>query len=301
MTRWILTLACLVPVAAVAADTCAPVTQSRKAALCRWVQRKYRLPEASPPQISEVSQVNGGCYRKLHFVGSGKRDFDAVLYLTPDQKYLVPELNDSTADPIAEEQRRQAEMKRQVEKDDGCASLGPAGAPVTVVVFSDFECPYCRRFAETLRQVASEEKRVRFLFRNLPLEMHPWARQAAETAACVERQSGEAFWRVHDYLFENQQELTPENLTPRLMGFAGSLRGVRPGQVRECVAKHVSAPRLYGDAALAAALHVSGTPTVFVNGERLGSGAPTREHLLTVIREALPEAKLSTKHPADSR
>lgn len=297
MMRWILTLACLAPVAAVAADTCAPVTQSRKTVLCRWVQRKYRLPEAFPPRISEVSQVNGGCYREIHFVGSGKRDFDAVLYLTPDQRYLVPELNDSTADPIAEEQQRQAEMRRHIEKDDGSASLGPSGAPVAVVVFSDFECPYCRKFAETLRQVASEEKRVRFVFRNLPLEMHPWAKQAAETAACVERQSGEAFWRVHDYLFENQQEITIENLTPRLMGFTGSLRGVRAGQVRECVAKHVSAPRLQGDAALAAALHVTATPTVFVNGERLTSGAPTREHLLTLIREALPEAKLSITSP----
>ena len=301
MTRSILALACLAPVAAVAADMCTPITQSRKTALCRWVQRKYRLPEASPPQIAEVSLVNGGCYRKLHFVVSGKREFDAVLYLTPDQKYLVPELNDLTADPIAEEQRRQAEMRREMENDDGCASLGPAGAPVTLVVFSDFECPYCRRFAETLRQVASEEKRVRFLFRNLPLEMHPWAKPAAEIAACVERQSGEAFWRVHDYLFEHQQELTPGNLTPRLMGFAGSLRGVRAGQVRECVEKHVSAPRLQADVALATELHVSGTPTVFVNGARLGSGAPTREHLLTVIREALSEAELAINRSAASR
>jgi protein-disulfide isomerase len=236
----------------------------------------------------------------LHFVGSGKREFDAVLYLTPDQKYLVPELNDLTADPIAEDRRRQAEMRRQMERDDGCAPLGPAGAPVTVVVFSDFECPYCRRFAETLRQVASEEKQVRFLFRNLPLEMHPWAKPAAEIAACVETQNGEAFWRVHDYLFEHQQELTPGNLTPRLIDFAGSLRGVHRGQVRQCVEKRAAAPRLQADAALAAALHVTGTPTVFVNGERLGSGAPTREHLLTVIREALPQ-QLSTKRPAASR
>jgi protein-disulfide isomerase len=290
MIRWIFTLACIAPVVAVAADACAPVPQSRKTALCRWVQLKYRLPEASTPQISEVSQVSGSCYRKLHFVGSGKREFDAVLYLTPDQKYLVPELNDLTADPIAEEQRQKAEMRRQMEKDEGHAWLGPARAPVTVVVFSAFECPYCRRFAETLRQVAAEEKRVRFLFRNLPLEMHPWAKPAAEIAACVERQSGEAFWRVHDYLFEHQQELTAENLTSRLMGFAGSLRGVHAGGIRACVEHRVSAPLLHGDAALAAELHVSGTPTVFVNGERLGSGAPTREHLLTLIREALPEA-----------
>src|SRR5690349_20690228 len=124
MTLWILTLVCLAPMAAAAADTCSPITQSRKTALCTWVQRKYRLPETSPPRISEISLVNTGCYRKLHFVATGQGSLDAVLYLTPDQKYLVPELNDLTMDPIAEERRKQAEVRRQLERDDGCPSLG---------------------------------------------------------------------------------------------------------------------------------------------------------------------------------
>jgi protein-disulfide isomerase len=82
------------------------------------------------------------------------------------------------------------------------------------------------------------------------------------------------------------------------MGFAGLLRGLNAGQVRECVEKRLSNTRIQGDAALATVLLVSGTPTVFVKGERLGSGAPTREHLLTAIREALPDARLSVRRSA---
>lgn len=300
MTRWILTLVCLAPVVTVAASRCGLITEDRAAALARWVQRKYRLPDGSPAKISEISPVEGGCYTRLHFVGSGRHNIDVVLYLTPDQKFLVPELIDFTIDPIAEENRRQAATRRDLEIDDGAASLGPANAAVRIVVFSDFECPFCRKFAETLRQVASE-KGARFLFRNLPLPMHPWARQAAEAAACAQIQSAEAFWRVHDYLFQHQQEINPENVGQRVMSVAGPLHGVRPEQVRACIEKHLSAPRVQRDIALAASSQVTGTPTVFVNGERIGSGAPTREHLLTLIREAQREAGPPVKGPVGTR
>ncbi len=278
---------CLTSGIAVAANTCAPVTEDRKLSLCRYVQRKYRLADESRPSISEVSEISGSCYRKLRFVASGKRKFDVSLYLTPDQKFLVPELYDSTIDPIVEEKQRQLAMRRDLEKDDGRPSLGPADAPVTIVVFSDFQCPYCRTFAQTLKQIASEEKRVRFLFRNMPLEIHAWAKPAAEIAACVQMQSRESFWRVHDYLFEHQRELSPENLRPQLMGFISTLRGVRVEQVGECVDKQLARPRIQRDLALAAENKVSGTPSVFVNGQPVTSGAPTREYLLTLIRENL--------------
>ena len=290
MIRWIRIVTWLAPVfAGAASNTCAPMTEARKAALCRYVQRKYHLPEDSPPTISEMSNVSGSCYRKLRFVAPGKRKFGITPYLTPDRRFLVSELNDLAVDPVAEEKRMQVEARRNLEKDDGRASLGASNAPVTVVVFSDFECPYCKKFAETLRQVAVDEKKVRFLFRNLPLEMHPWAKPAAEIAACVDMQNPEAFWLVHDYLFEHQRELRAENLNQQVMGFVGSLRGVRVSQVHECAEKHLAMPRIQRDLALASASKVSGTPSVFVNGQPANGGALTREYLLTLVRENLRE------------
>lgn len=295
LLRFMCALTCLTPALTAAANICAPMTEKRKVALCRYVQRKYRLGEESRLTISEVSEINDRCYRKLRFVASGNRQFEVSLYLTPDQRFLLPELNDSALDPVIEEKRRLMEARRDLEEDDGLPLLGPKNAPVSIVVFSDFQCPYCRRLAETLKQIAWQEREVRILFRNMPLGNHSWAKQAAETAACVQMQNREAFWRVHDYLFEHQNELTPQNLLHQLTAYLGSIHTVRVEQVRKCVLEQQALPRIQLDLAVAAANKVHGTPTVFVNGQPLNGGTPTREHLLTLIRETLNEAAAATK------
>ena len=220
---------------------------------------------------------------------SGKPQLDISLYLTPDQRFLVPELNDSTVNPNVEEERRRLAARKELEKDDGRPALGPADAPVTIVVFSDFQCPYCRKFAETMKQVVSEEKRVRFLFRNMPLDMHAWAKPAANLAACVQMQNREAFWSVHDYLFDHQQELDPESLPSKMREFLRSLRNIRADKAIECANRGTPAPRIAEDVALASKNKVQGTPTVFVNGRRVNGGSLTREHILTLVQEALSE------------
>ncbi len=283
--RWTCAVLLLAPALEARTGVCAPITEERKASLCRYVQRKYRLADDVRPAIAEVSEMGGSCYRKLRFVASGKRNFDMSLFLSPDLRFLAPELNDTTIDPIAEEKRLQMQIRHNLEKDDGSPSLGSTNAPVAIVVFSDFQCPYCARLGETMKQISTQEKRVRFLFRNMPLNMHPWAKQAAETAACVQMQSPEAFWRVHDYLFEHQRELTPDNIGLKLKDFTTSLRSVRASQVGECLDMHLALPRIERDLSLASANKVSGTPTVFVNGQQAAGGAPTREYLLTLIRE----------------
>lgn len=293
MTRWLCVLACLGPVPSGFAETCAPITGARKAALVRYVQRKYRLATEARLTISEISEVGGGCYRKLRFEDAGQSShFDVSFYLTPDQRFLVTELNDSTGDPVAEEQSRFRARRQALEDDNGVASFGPANAPVTIVVFSDFQCPYCKRLADTLKQIVLQEKQVRLLFRNMPLDSHPWAELAAEMAACVQLQDGAAFWRVHDYLFEHQRELRPENVQRQLMVYVGSLPHVRAELVRDCLNRKRRLPQLQKDLALGRANNVRGTPTVFVNGSLVNGGAPTKEHLLTLIREAENEVAL---------
>jgi protein-disulfide isomerase len=88
--------------------------------------------------------------------------------------------------------------------DGEYAALGPATAPVTVVVFSDFECPYCKK----LRALLAAEPlitggKVRLVFRHMPMQSHKWAQKAAEAAVCAQLQNGDAFWHLHDSLFEN--------------------------------------------------------------------------------------------------
>lgn len=275
-----------------AADACAPLGDERRASLARYVQRRHRVPEEARVRISEASEVADTCYRKLRFQATNPRfHFDLTLYLAPDQRFLLTAIQDSSTDPIADEKARLAGLRRQLEQGDHIPSFGRDDAPVTMVVFSDFQCPFCKQLAETLNRnlVDQTGNQVRVLFRHLPLGMHAWARPAAEAAACVQLQDTEAFWKVHDFLFARQAEITPDNALQKLMTHVSTLQEVQIDQIRQCVEQGGAQTRLREDLAVALANNVRAVPTLFVNGVRV-DGVPQREQLLTLIREALAES-----------
>ena len=286
MPLFVMVVLCLASLLRAEGATCAPVTEEQKVSLSHYVERRYRLPAQMPVSVSEVSTVEGSCYQKLHFIASGLRRFSLTLYLTPDRKFLVSELNDVTVDPIAEEKRQAAARRSDLERNDGCPVLGRPDAPITIVVFSDFQCPYCKSFAEMAKQVVAEESQVKLVFRNMPLSMHQWARPAAELGLCVQMQKPQAFWQVHDYFFEHQQELNVNNLLPKTLEFVKSEVKLSLEPLQTCMSAKLASAQLDRDLALAEANQVQGTPTVFVNGKHV-NGTPTREHLLTLIREVL--------------
>jgi protein-disulfide isomerase len=155
---------------------------------------------------------------------------------------------------------------------------------VTLAVFSDFECPYCARFAAMMKELSPEEAAsVRLVFRHLPLSMHPWARRGAEAAACAQEQGDHYFWDLHDFMFEHQKELTRDNLLQRLAESAKSLSGFDPGKFSSCVIERRTAAQIDRDLAFAEQNSIDGTPTVFVNGKRIQIVGP--EQLRTLIRE----------------
>jgi protein-disulfide isomerase len=147
-------------------------------------------------------------------------------------------------------------------------SRGPAKAPVTIVEFSDYECPYCGRAEAVVSQVlASYGDKVRLVYRDYPLPMHPSAPKAAEAAHCAEDQG--KYWEMHGKLFANQRELSVDSIK----GYAKEL-GLDAGKFAACLdsgekAKIVEAHRKAGDEA-----GVSGTPAFFVNGILLSGAQP---------------------------
>jgi protein-disulfide isomerase len=150
------------------------------------------------------------------------------------------------------------------------ATRGPDNAPVTIVEFSDFQCPFCRQFALNLNEaLSSEADDVRVVFHHMPLSMHPWARVAAETAGCVQLQSSEAFWSLHDQIFQNQTAITTENAKEKLVEFAENGKGVDAGALEKCMSNGMSVGLVLKDIDLADANQVNATPTVFINGHRL--------------------------------
>jgi protein-disulfide isomerase len=145
---------------------------------------------------------------------------------------------------------------------------GPASAPVTVIEFSDFQCPFCGRVNPTLKQIEDEYKgKVKIAFRNLPLPFHDKAHLAAEAALAANEQG--KFWQMHDKLFANQQALA----RPDLEKYAEEL-GLNMSKFKAALDSGKFKDKVDDDAKQGAAVGATGTPTFFVNGTRLVGAQP---------------------------
>ena len=163
---------------------------------------------------------------------------------------------------------------------------GPEKAPVTVVEYGDFECPYCGLAEPAVRELLRDFGDVRYVWRHLPLnDVHPHAQAAAEAAEAAARQG--AFWEMHDLLLDHQDALMARDL----LGYARSL-GLDMEKFTADVRRHTGAVRVAEDVDSADLSGVSGTPTFFVNGMR-HYGAYDLEGLSKAVKLAIARAKLS--------
>jgi Na+/H+ antiporter NhaA len=156
---------------------------------------------------------------------------------------------------------------------------GPREAPVTLVEYGDFECPFCGRAEQVVREVLSDFADVRYVWRHLPLsDVHPNAQIAAEASEAAAHQG--AFWEMHDLLLEHQGDLQPRDL----IGYAEEL-GLDVERFREDLRRGAGAPRIEEDVDSADRSAVTGTPTFFINGRR-HDGAYDLETLSAAVRAA---------------
>jgi protein-disulfide isomerase len=162
---------------------------------------------------------------------------------------------------------------------------GPADAPVEIIEFSDFQCPFCGRVKPTLDRLRKQyEGRIKIVFRNFPLtSIHPQAYSAAEAAECARRQG--KFWEYHDALFANQRALTPDDLKKH----AADL-GLDTAAFAACLDGGQAKARVDADLDAAQALGLTSTPAFFVNGRFL-SGAQPYEAFDKIVLEELKRAK----------
>jgi protein-disulfide isomerase len=173
-----------------------------------------------------------------------------------------------------------ASRDRKVVAVDGHPSRGPEDALVTIVAFSDFECPFCTKGAATLERVAAGfDGKVRVVFRNMPLPMHAKADKAALAGLAAHRQG--KFWEMHDALFATQGKFDPDDLD----ALADEI-GLDLAKYRRDIADPALAAELQKDIADAKALGVKGTPSFLVNG-RLVVGARPAEEITALVREEI--------------
>jgi protein-disulfide isomerase len=166
----------------------------------------------------------------------------------------------------------------------GRPSKGPADAPVELIEFSDFQCPFCLRAFPIVKQVmAAYPDSVRLVYRNYPLPGHPRARPAAEAAACAADQG--KFWEYHDRLFENQDKLSDDDLKAHAVAL-----GLDAAKFNACFDATAHKADVDADIAAGNEAGVTGTPAFFING-RLLSGAQPLEAFKQVIDEELQRAK----------
>lgn len=185
----------------------------------------------------------------------------------------------AAARPSAARGRPDPEKVQEFELGDA-PIRGSESAKVTIVEWADFQCPFCVRVNPTLEQIAKEYgDKVRFAFKHLPLSMHAKARAAHQAAEAAHRQG--KFWEMHDRIFANQKDLSPETY----LRYANEI-GLDIDRYNSDIASSSVRKVVDDDLALAGKLGVSGTPSFFINGRFL-SGAQPYGSFARVIDEEL--------------
>lgn len=158
----------------------------------------------------------------------------------------------------------------------GHPAEGSSGAKLQIVVFSDFQCQYCREEARSLRENLPKAfaGNYRLVFRDLPLEaIHPWARQAAIGGRCARRQGDAFFWKYHDWVFDKQAEIRTENFRARALEWVKSAGG-DAAAFSACLDDPGPAAEVAKSVAEARRLNIQSTPTLFVNGRMIAGSIP---------------------------
>jgi protein-disulfide isomerase len=228
-------------------------------------QIQVKLSEPAPSPIP-------GLY-ELRVTGSFQQSSqEELFYVTADGSHLLRgSVFRTDRPPYA------AELARL--RTEGHPSLGAKDARLQLVVFSDFQCGFCREEARSLRENLPKAfaGQYRLVFRDLPLEqIHPWAKAAAVAGRCAFRQGDAIFWKYHDWVFEKQQEIKPDNFRAKALEWVRN-SGADEAAFAACLDSPEAAAEVASSVAEARALRIQSTPTLFVNGRALSGSIPWQQ------------------------
>jgi len=185
------------------------------------------------------------------------------LYITPDGKNaIVGDMIPFGSDPYAE-------TRAELTKGKG-VSRGNAAAPVTIVEFSDLQCPYCKSAQPIIDKLVAEKPNAKLVFQPFPLLMHNWALKGASYGECVRQQSPAAFWKFIQGVYDAQESITEANADDKLKAIANGA-GVNGAQAATCSAKPDTFIQIQQSIQLGKSVGVGGTPTVFINGRKVSA------------------------------
>ena len=180
------------------------------------------------------------------------------------------------------------EARLELEKKAKGPARGLATAPVTVVEFSDLQCPHCKEASPTIEKLLSENPNVHFVFQNFPLPMHNWALKAAAYSDCVGRASPDAFWKFIAGVYAAQADITAENADQKLTDLADQ-SGAKGPDMAACSTQPETQSRVESSIALGKSVDVNSTPTLFINGRPVGVSGNNYDALKQLVDFAAKE------------
>jgi protein-disulfide isomerase len=294
----VLLLICLGCVAQMAPNGAA--NQASNNDLPKKIERQVRSYYSLPPEvhvtvgaITPSSDWPNFDAVSVSIEGGDAKKSDYKFLLSKDRATMLRMVKfDLTKDPFAD-------LMSKINVT-GRPTRGAKSAKVVVVNFDDFECPFCSRMHQTLFPEILKEygDRVTFVYKDFPLEMHPWAIHAAVDANCLAAQNGDAYWDFADYIHANQREVSGEP-TPgarlaaldRMTLLQGQKHNLDAAKLQSCVKAQdegaVKASLKEGDD-----LGINATPTIFINGQKLDGAVPIGE-----VRAALDQALKDAGQP----
>ena len=189
------------------------------------------------------------------------------FYVTADGRHAL------TGDIIPFGAKPFEQDRIKLEKGVNGPAKGPAKASVTIVEFSDMQCPHCKQVAPTIEQLLALEPDAHFVFQNFPLPSHNWAEKGAGYVDCVGRASNDAVWKFIEKTFEQQESITEANAEEKLKAIATE-SGANADQIAACAAQPDTKARIEASLALGKSVGVTGTPAIFINGRMLSGNVP---------------------------
>ena len=299
---WLVLLFCL----GCSAQALSPEANQR---IERQVRSHFKLPDVISVTLGtpKASEFAGYDTLPITFEGGGQKNTYDFL-LSKDGKKLLrlttidvtPEAYARSVAQDAATRREQADLMKKINVS-GRPWRGAGSPKVTIVVYDDFQCPYCATmyhalFADSMKEYAD---RLRIILKDYPLfEIHPWAKRAAIDSNCLAEQNNDAYWDFSDYVHANQNEITGPGRDPKAslarLDAAALDAGKKhqlDGKILQACLKSQPDALLNASVKEAETLGVSSTPTLFINGDKL-AGALTESELRQEIQAALRGADL---------
>jgi protein-disulfide isomerase len=225
----------------------------------------WKVTEIHPSEVSGLAEV-------LVVVTNPQGSNPNRLLVTADGKHAV------TGDILPFGAKPFEDARAKLEKGVNGPAKGPEKAAVTIVEFSDMQCPHCQKVAPVIEQLLAQEPAAHFVFQNFPLPSHNWAGKAAGYVDCVGRSSAggvstDAVWKFIQKTFDEQANITEANADEKLKAIA-TASGANGEEIAACAVKPDTKARIEASLALGKSVGVNGTPSLFINGRNVPGGAP---------------------------